>query len=88
MAAQIPCEHCIYCHTQAAKQHGATEEQIKEALASGALVRKWSLMLNGSQYDMKTWRQQVDAMFAEQWRHRAHGAPRAATALFLPGRCR
>ena len=48
VAAQIPCEYCIYYHTKAAKADGATDAQIKEALASSALVRKWSTMLNGS----------------------------------------
>jgi AhpD family alkylhydroperoxidase len=66
VAAQIPCDYCVYYHTQAARQHGATDEQIREALASAALVRKWSTMLQGSQYDEEEWRQQVDAMFAGQ----------------------
>ena len=66
VAAQIPCQYCIYFHTQAAKLNGATDEEIKEALASAALVRKWSTMLNGSQYSRDEWRQQIDAMFAGQ----------------------
>ena len=64
MAAQIPCEYCIYYHTKAAKADGATDAQIKEALASGALVRKWSTMLNGSSYDHQKFQQQVDSIFA------------------------
>ena len=64
VAAQIPCEYCIYYHTKAAKADGATDAQIKEALASAALVRKWSTMLNGSSYDRQKFRQQVDAIFA------------------------
>jgi AhpD family alkylhydroperoxidase len=66
VAAQIPCTYCIYYHAKAAKAHGATDEQIKEALASAALVRKWSTMLNGSMYDAEKWRQEIDAMFASQ----------------------
>jgi AhpD family alkylhydroperoxidase len=64
VAAQIPCEYCIYYHSKAAKADGATDAQIKEALASGALVRKWSTMLNGSAYDRKKFEQEVDAIFA------------------------
>jgi AhpD family alkylhydroperoxidase len=64
VAAQIPCEYCIYYHTKAAKADGATDAQIKEALASGALVRKWSTMLNGSSYDRQKFQQQVDSIFA------------------------
>lgn len=66
VAAQVPCDYCVYYHTQAAKSHGATDEEIKEALASAALVRKWSTVLNGSQYSDEEWRHQVDAMFAGQ----------------------
>jgi AhpD family alkylhydroperoxidase len=64
VAAQIPCEYCIYYHTKAAKADGATDAQIKEALASAALVREWSTMLNGSSYDRQKFQQQVDSIFA------------------------
>jgi AhpD family alkylhydroperoxidase len=64
VSAQVPCEYCIHYHTRAAKEHGASGEQIKEALAAAALVRHWSTKLNGSQYDMNQWRREVDAMFA------------------------
>jgi hypothetical protein len=40
---------------------GYKESQIKEVLASSALVRKWSTMLNG---DHRKFQQQVDAIFA------------------------
>lgn len=63
VAAQIPCDYCVYFHRKAAEQQGATEEEVKEALASAALVRKWSTMLQGSQYDQGEWRAEVDAMF-------------------------
>lgn len=64
VSAQVPCEYCVYYHTKAAEAHGASDAQIKEALASAASVRKWSTMLNGSQYDYDAWRQQVDAIFS------------------------
>ncbi len=65
ISAQVPCDYCVYYHTKASKAHGATDAQIKEALAAGALVRKWSTMLNGSQYDPAQWRREVDALFSE-----------------------
>jgi AhpD family alkylhydroperoxidase len=64
VSAQIPCDYCIYFHTQAAKHAGATEAQLKEAIAAAALTRKWSAVLNGANYDMQKFRQQVDASFA------------------------
>ncbi len=63
VSAQIPCDYCVYFHRKAAEEHGATEEEIKEALASAALVRKWSTVLQGAQYDQDEWRAEVDAMF-------------------------
>lgn len=64
VAAQIPCRYCVYFDTKAAEHAGATEAQIKEAIAAAALVRKWSTVLNGSAYDFDKMRREVDAAFA------------------------
>ena len=48
VAAQIPCAYCVATHTKMAKAAGATDAQIKEAIAAAALVRFNSTMLNGS----------------------------------------
>ena len=66
VAAQIPCGYCVYYHTEAARHAGATDAQIKEAIAAAALTRKWSTVLNGNNYDMGNFKKQVDAMFAGQ----------------------
>ena len=63
VAAQIPCGYCVYYHTQAAKHLGATDAQIKEAVAAASMTRKWSTELNGNQYDMSAFKKQVDAAF-------------------------
>ncbi|MES0216089.1 carboxymuconolactone decarboxylase family protein [Mesorhizobium sp. C280B] len=63
-ASQIPCQYCIYFHTQAAKLNGASDEEIKEAVAMAAIVRHWSTMLNGSQVDLATFKKQSDEVFA------------------------
>jgi AhpD family alkylhydroperoxidase len=64
VAAQIPCQYCVYAHTLGAKHAGATDEQIKEAVAASALVRKMSTELNGNQYDMAEFKKQIDAAYA------------------------
>ncbi len=51
VAAQVPCEYCVYFHTEAAKLNGATEEEIKEAVAMASLTRMGSTILNGNQTD-------------------------------------
>jgi alkylhydroperoxidase/carboxymuconolactone decarboxylase family protein YurZ len=54
----------VYYHTLAAKHVGATDAQIKEAIAAAALVRKWSTVLNGTNYDMAKFKKEVDSVFA------------------------
>lgn len=63
VAAQIPCRYCIYFHTEAAKHAGATNAQIKEAIAAAALTRKWSTVLNGTAYNMDAFKQELGARF-------------------------
>jgi len=60
VSAQIPCVYCVYFHTKAAKANGATDMQIKEAVAMSALTRHWSTWLNGTAGNMATFRQEVD----------------------------
>ncbi len=60
VAAQIPCQYCIYFHTEAAKLYGATDVEIREAVAMAALTRHWSAMLNGSMIDEVQFRKDVD----------------------------
>lgn len=52
VAAQIPCEYCVIAQSKKARKAGATEEEIKEAIAVAAIMRKWSTVLNG--YDKYT----------------------------------
>ena len=64
VAAQIPCEYCIYGHTVGAKHAGATDDQIREAIAVAGQVRKMSTELNGNQYDLAAFKKQIDAAYA------------------------
>ena len=48
VAAQIPCAYCVNAMTKAAKAAGASEDEIKEAIATAALIRFNSAVLNGS----------------------------------------
>lgn len=66
VAGQVPCDYCTYYHRKAAQRAGATDSEIREALATAALVRKWSTVLNGSRYDMDAFRKEVDAMFSAE----------------------
>ena len=46
------CEYCIPAHTALAKAAGATDEEIKTAVAIAADVALNSSMLYGSQFNM------------------------------------
>ena len=62
VAAQIPCDYCLYFHTAAAKAFGATDEEIQEAIAQGAQTRFWSMILQGNQVDYEAFKLEFDAM--------------------------
>ena len=62
VAAQIPCQYCIYFHTSAAKAFGATDEEIQEAVAQGAQTRHWSMILQGNQTDFKEFKEEFDGI--------------------------
>lgn len=62
VAAQIPCDYCVYFHTASAKAYGATDEEIKEAIAQGAQTRHWSMILQGNGVDFEEFKSEFDAM--------------------------
>ncbi len=70
VSAQIPCQYCVYFHTAAARANGATDEDIREAVAMAAIVRHWSTVLNGMQVDLATFRRETDTVL----RHAAEAA--------------
>ena len=56
VAAQIPCIYCVYAHTMNARALGASEAEIREAVAAAANVRQWSTVLNGMGYDFEAFK--------------------------------
>ncbi len=60
VAAQIPCAYCVYAHTKNARANGASEAEIREAVAAAATVRQWSTVLNGMGYDFETFKAEID----------------------------
>lgn len=39
VAAQIPCQYCVYYHIKAARAAGASQEEIREAVHQASLTR-------------------------------------------------
>jgi AhpD family alkylhydroperoxidase len=62
VASQIPCAYCIYFHSASAQMFGATDEEIKEAIAQGASTRQWSMILQGNQVDIEAFKKEVQQM--------------------------
>jgi AhpD family alkylhydroperoxidase len=62
VAAQIPCQYCVYFHTAAAKLNGATDVEIREAVAMAAIARHWSTVLNGMQVDLGGFKRETDTV--------------------------
>jgi AhpD family alkylhydroperoxidase len=63
VAAQIPCQYCVYYHIKAAKAAGASQEEIREAVHQASLTRHWSTILYGNQYDLDVYKAEIDAAF-------------------------
>ena len=62
VASQIPCSYCVYFHTLSAIAYGATEEEIKEAVAQAAMVRHWSTVIHGAQIDLEEFKEEFNGM--------------------------
>jgi AhpD family alkylhydroperoxidase len=56
VAAQIPCRYCVWLDTKFARDMGATDQEIAEAVAQAGLTRHWSAILNGMQIDFEAFK--------------------------------
>jgi AhpD family alkylhydroperoxidase len=83
VSAQIPCEYCIYAHTELAKLDGASDAEIGEAVAMGAMTRRWSTFINGIQTDESKFREEIGQLVAHIKKVGASGAapPKAITVV-------
>lgn len=62
VASQIPCDYCIWQDTNSARQAGASDQEIAEAVAMAGLTRNWSTIFHGMQVDMATFRKELGGM--------------------------
>jgi AhpD family alkylhydroperoxidase len=82
VAAQTPCKYCTYLDTEfAMKVNGASDREVREAVAMSALVRHWSTVLNGNQVDEAQFRREVDHVFARARNAAAQPEPRSSARL-------
>ncbi len=64
VASQVPCDYCVYYHTEMAKMLGASDAEIREAVAAAADTRHWSTVLNGANLEYTAFKAEIDKMFA------------------------
>ena len=58
------CKYCALFHTEAARLFGATDEEIAEASAMGALTMMGSTFINAQQIDYEKFRQETKDIVA------------------------
>ena len=58
------CKYCTLFHTEAARLFGATDEEIAEASAMGALTMMASTFVNAQQIDYEKFRQETRDIIA------------------------
>lgn len=58
VAAQVPCQYCVWLDSRSAYLAGATDQEVQEAVAMAAIVRHWSTVLHGNQIDFDTLKQE------------------------------
>ena len=62
VSAQIPCEYCVYAHRRNALAAGASEAELREAVAAGAFVRLWSTMFQGAEINLESFKLEHDIL--------------------------
>ena len=68
------CRYCVYFHTESARLHGATEEEINEAALIAKNTMGWSTYLNTRAYDYEEFKKEFDASIEYVKSHMPVGA--------------
>lgn len=76
VSSQVPSAQCVEDYTKMAKENGATDAQIQEAVAMAAVTRAASTILNGSQIDLASFKKETDGIIAHVKRQSAQSAAR------------
>ncbi|MTI31614.1 carboxymuconolactone decarboxylase family protein [Xanthovirga aplysinae] len=79
VAAVINCKYCNFYHSEKAKMHGVTKEEIEDALQLVKSTVGWSSYLNGSQMDFDLFKKEMWKSFDYQEQNKfIRGARKAA----------
>jgi len=75
IAAQMPSRLTVWSYGKCARAWGASEAQVKEAVAISALTRHWSTFFNGMQLDEGKYRAEIAKLRENITRAMASGSP-------------
>ena len=64
VAANIKCPYCQSFHKEAAKLHGATEEELAEISFLASWTARYSALIHAQNYDVDTFEQELEEMGA------------------------
>lgn len=64
VAAQIPCAYCVHTHASKARQLGASEAEVREAVAVAGFVRLFSTVFHGNDYDYERFVEEYDRLLS------------------------
>lgn len=79
VAAQVPCQYCIYAHTEFAQLNGADAQELAEAVAVGAQERHASAYFYGLQNDPEAFRAEIAKLVANMKANKSAPKPMAVT---------
>jgi AhpD family alkylhydroperoxidase len=79
VAGATRCKYCAFFHTEAARMHGATDDEVAEAAMMGAMTMTGSTFLNGVMSDYGTFREQTREM-VQYAREHAEEGPRPSSS--------
>jgi AhpD family alkylhydroperoxidase len=77
------CRYCALFHTEAARVHGATDDEIAEASMMGAVTMLASTFLNAQQADYERFKKETNDIvkFVKDQRRRADGGARQSKPI-------
>ncbi len=63
VSAAIRCDYCALFHTEVARLHGATDEEIEDAVAQAKCSVGWSTYVHGMQIDYEEFKDEVRRVY-------------------------
>lgn len=80
ISAVTKCHYCVLYHTEVAKMHGATDDEIHEVLRYAGNSALWSTWVNGNQVDFEEFRDELRRI-GEYMKAKAEKAEVGAAAI-------